>query len=144
VFQHLRSDCQQLKLVLAGRVDSILLKWRLRTMTKDNVLFREGYLSAEQSRLYLSAANVGFLSYRSILTSGALFHLMSAGLPVIAPRMGTIPAYVVEGWNGFTYSSPEELERVLRHCVTLSKEDLAIMGENSLALASALRWDYLG
>lgn len=59
---------------------------------------------AEYSALVAQAQAV-WLSYRRISTSGSLFHALSAGTPVLAPALGTIPHYVSSGDNGVLYAA---------------------------------------
>jgi glycosyltransferase involved in cell wall biosynthesis len=80
------------------------------------------------------------LSYRDILTSGSLFQAFSFGAPVIAPSLGSIPAYVVDGWNGFLYESPEELGKILNDFKKLSKLKVSTMGENGLTSIKSISW----
>ena len=47
--------------------------------------------------------------------AGLLFHILAAGTPVIAPRLGRIPAYVFDGLNGFLYDPVDEAS--YRHAV---------------------------
>jgi len=46
-----------------------------------------------------------FLSYTKVSTSGAMFHSLSNGTPVLAPAIGTIPCYVRNGVEGWIYNS---------------------------------------
>jgi len=42
-------------------------------------------------------------------SAGLLFNVLAAGTPVVAPRLGRIPAYVFEGLNGFLYDPGDEV-----------------------------------
>jgi glycosyltransferase involved in cell wall biosynthesis len=88
----------------------------------------------------MRAADLGFLSYSAILTSGSLVHWQTCGRPVLAPAMGTIPAYVIDGWNGVSYSDRDCLKKRLAHFVALPTEELHRMGNNALAVARQLDW----
>jgi hypothetical protein len=80
------------------------------------------------------------LSYSAILTSGTLFHWLTCGRPVLAPACGTIPAYVLDDWNGFAYRDQESLKRLLAHCEALPEEELARLGCNAQSTAAQLEW----
>jgi glycosyltransferase involved in cell wall biosynthesis len=88
----------------------------------------------------MTASDVGLLTYDRILTSGTLFHWMSAGRPVLAPNMGTIPAYVVDSWNGWCYKSQEELIATMEYAMSATAAERAYWKENARQTADALRW----
>ena len=70
----------------------------------DEVAIAKFRLSDDEfSRLIYNSAFT-FLSYRSISTSGSLFHGLSMASPVVAPALGTIPAYVMNMKNGHLYA----------------------------------------
>jgi len=130
----------RMKLVIAGRVDSPGVRQWLQENRHPRVIVRDGFLSGEELTACMRAADVGFLSYSEILTSGTLFHWFTCGRPVLAPACGTIPAYVLEGWNGFAYRDQESLEVVLAHCAKLPREELARLAHNAQTTAAQLEW----
>jgi glycosyltransferase involved in cell wall biosynthesis len=130
------------KFIIAGQVHSKKVKQMLNALSCSNITVHDKFLTDEELDTYSLAANIGFLSYRSILTSGTLFHMMSAKLPVIAPALGTLPAYIAKGWNGFIYKTPQDLEKILRHCCQLPTKSVAEMGCNAYQLASSLKWRF--
>ena len=87
-----------------------------------------------------SAADFGLLTYRDILTSGAMFHFYSLGLPVIAPEIGTLPAYVVPGWNGALYRDTASLDQALRMACGADAARLAAYRKAARETAAAFRW----
>lgn len=142
IFERLGQQHPHLKLVVAGRITSSKLKQLIDQSKYKNIIFNENYLPDKLLEVYASAADYGFLSYRSILTSGTLFHLMSAGLPVLAPALGTIPAYITNGWNGFTYADENEFQKKLITSIELPKNQIENMGRNSEFAARTLKWDF--
>jgi beta-1,4-mannosyltransferase len=74
------------------------------------VHFVQRFLRDDEIMTFVSALDALVLPYRDILTSGAIMLGMSAGVPVIAPRMGGI-ADVVTDKCGLLYDpdSPEGL-----------------------------------
>lgn len=56
-------------------------------------------------------AGFTFLSERDAATPAPLFHALSTGNPVIAPRCGLVPSYVFEGYNGFLYQPNDAASR---------------------------------
>jgi glycosyltransferase involved in cell wall biosynthesis len=131
----------RLRLVIAGRVDSPRVKRWLQENRHPRITVRDGFLSDEELTSHMRAADLGILSYSTILTSGTLFHWLTCGRPVLAPACGTIPAYVIDDWNGFAYRRDEEsLKRVLAHCAALPDEELARLGRNAQSTAKQLEW----
>ena len=130
------------KLMIAGKIYSSKVRQALNAMQCANIMVHDAFLSDDEIECYTAAADMGFLSYRSILTSGALFHLLSGGLPVIAPSLGSIPAYISQGWNGFLYESEEDVDAILKHCCRLPRDDMKEMSKHALSLASSLEWKY--
>jgi glycosyltransferase involved in cell wall biosynthesis len=130
----------RMRLVIAGRVDSPSVKRWLQDHRHPRITVRDGFLSEEELTSHMRAADLGILSYSAILTSGTLFHWLSCGRPVLAPACGTIPAYVIDDWNGFAYHDQESLKRLLAHCEALPEEELARLGCNAQSTAKQLEW----
>jgi glycosyltransferase involved in cell wall biosynthesis len=130
----------KLKLILVGKVVDPAVKDILSECHGDRILLKDRFVPKEELDLYLQAADFGFLSYRSILTSGSMFHMLSFGLPVIAPRLGSIPAYIVNGWNGFVYGSRDELSRRIAEVGSISCVARDRMRANALASARSVSW----
>jgi beta-1,4-mannosyltransferase len=90
--QHLFS---QHTLLIAGKADKVYankLKEKI-AHTKGIILIPE-FIDADRIHLFFSAATFVVLPYNNILNSGSLILAMSYGLPVIAPKMGSIPEYL--------------------------------------------------
>jgi glycosyltransferase involved in cell wall biosynthesis len=131
---------QRLKLVVAGKINCEKTIAGLAQMPQDQVLVKNEFIKDDQIQNYIKPASFVLLSYRDILTSGSLFQAFSFGAPVIAPSLGSIPAYVVDGWNGFLYESPEELGKILNDFKKLSKLKVSTMGENGLTSIKSISW----
>jgi len=69
-----------------------------------------------------------------------LFHWLSAGRPVLAPNLGTIPAYVVDGWNGWLYVNADDLRARLACAMSASVEEETGLADNARKTAGTLRW----
>jgi glycosyltransferase involved in cell wall biosynthesis len=63
---------------------------------RDRVHLTERFLRDEEIMTYVAALDALVLPYRQILTSGAVMLGLSAGVPVVAPRMGGIADVVTE------------------------------------------------
>jgi len=130
----------QMRLLIAGRVDSPGARRWLQENRHSRATVRDAFLSDDELTRYMRATDVGFLSYGATLTSGTLFHWLTCGCPVLAPASGTIPAYVLDGWNGLTYRDPKSLGRLLASLMTLPKEELARLARNAQTTAARLSW----
>ena len=86
---------------------------RLKGLPAGQLVIEDRFIPEEELAGFIQAADYTFLCYRAILTSGSLFQAFSLGVPVTAPKLGTIPSYVVPGWNGYLYPSGGALERLL-------------------------------
>lgn len=139
VLDSLRAE-KNAQLVAAGRIVGVSLQKWLQRQSSQGLVVKGERLTQEALERFMHAADFGFLSYREVLTSGSLFHWFSCGRPVIAPAKGTIPAYVVDGWNGFLYADEQELRDVIRRATLLSMEQRKQMGGNALAVANQLKW----
>ena len=74
---------------------------------------------------------------------GLLFHILAAGTPVIAPRLGRIPAYVFDGVNGFLYDPGDEAsyrQAVERALAARSSEAERALRQQAVRAVSGLDW----
>lgn len=130
----------RMKLVIAGRIASSAVREWLTEHSHERMIVVDGYLSDEELVRHMRAADFGFLSYSAILTSGSLVHWLSCGRPVLAPGIGTIPGYLVDGWNGFSYRDAAMLRRLLAYCQALPDGECDRLAANALATAQQLDW----
>lgn len=126
------------KLVIAGRLASRAARRRLKDLPAGQLVIEDRFIPEEELAGFIQAADYAFLCYRAILTSGSLFQTFSLGVPAIAPNLGTIPAYVVQGWNGYLYSSGGALERLLALRGRDDADFRAALARNALETAALL------
>lgn len=126
--------------VVAGQLAARAPRSELKRLPQERLVVVNRFLPAGEMALYIRAADFALLSYRRVLTSGALFHAFSLGVPVLAPRLGTIPAYLVDGWNGYGYGDATELEQRLRALTRVPVPDR--LGANAAFVAGSLRWRF--
>lgn len=129
-------------LLVAGQILSPELRQLLNSNKRDQIIVIDRALAAEELHLCMDATDFGLLSYREILTSGSLVHWFSRGIPVIAPAKGTIPGYVVEGWNGFLYEDYESLSELIRRCLAMTPTQYAPLKVNALTSGSSMSWRF--
>ena len=127
------------RLVVAGRISSPEVR-QLLERYPEQTLFINRFVPNVELQHLACAADFGLLTYRDILTSGAMFHLYGMGLPVIAPEKGSLPAYVVPGWNGLLYDDEPELAEALHKVCAMSDSDLARYRAAAEQTGRALKW----
>ncbi len=130
-----------IKFLIAGKILDKKLFNILPRCYSENIKIIDEHLSLPKLNNIMRMSDFGLLSYNKILTSGALFHWLSVGKPILAPRVGTIPAYIVNGWNGYIYDNPSHLINLIKNVVRIDKKNIRSMGRNSLSVASSLKWE---
>lgn len=108
-------------LVIAGAPANPRLAARLRRRAagKANIRFVPGHLGQEALENWLGWADFVVLPYRQILTSGVLLMSLSAGRPVILPRLGDLPAYVTPA-SAILYNPEGGLDAALARAAAMS------------------------
>ena len=113
---------------------------RVRAAAVPGVLLRAEFIADEQLTVYLAAADLVVLPYRSLLTSGILLWALSYARPIVAPAFGPVSELLREGKTGFLFAPGDDaalrtaLERALAH------PDLPALGAAGLALAHEFAW----
>ena len=100
------------ELVIAGNPDSLQLEKQLQQQKGNNSsihLFLR-FIPDAELHVYLSAADVVILPYKSILNSGALLLALSFNKPVIAPHIGAFVALQQELGSQWVYSYEGDLQ----------------------------------
>jgi glycosyltransferase involved in cell wall biosynthesis len=128
------------KFVIAGSIGDPEVKAWLSAHRHPQIIIREGFLREADLALHMRAADIGLLAYDEVLTSGTLIHWFSEGRPVLAPPKGTIPAYLVPGWNGFFYQSVDALGRALDYLYHAESENCDRLAQNAVVTARYLEW----
>ena len=112
----LKKNGRQFTLIIAGRIKECPDYWerisRLieQSDIKERVLTDLRRVPDEMVEVYLKAADVLLLPYRSIFQSGALFLAYRFGLPVIATDVGSFKEDIVEGRTGFVCRPDDPLD----------------------------------
>ena len=113
---------------------------RARAAAVPGVQLRAEFIADEQLTVYLGAADLVVLPYRSLLTSGILLWALSYARPIVAPAFGPVSELLREGQTGFLFAPGDDaalrmaLERALAH------PDLPSLGAAGLALAHEFAW----
>ncbi|MEP2651769.1 MAG: hypothetical protein ABJH06_07215 [Paraglaciecola sp.] len=99
--------------LIAGKIFCKKTLAEIKSFKNDSVKVVNKFIDDDEVQLYLNSADYVLLSYRDILTSGGFFQAMSFSKRVLAPSLGTLNYYVVDGINGYKYCSDEELSNIL-------------------------------
>jgi glycosyltransferase involved in cell wall biosynthesis len=111
-----------LHVVIAGRINCPATQARLKTLRHPRLLVIDRRLSDDEVHELHGMADFGLLSYERILTSGGLFAALSHRLPVVAPQVGTLPFYVIDGVTGWNYDGVAEFEQAVDAAVWSLRE----------------------
>lgn len=126
LFESMAEDDPSLRLLIAGKPAAgeavRLLVDRCRNVPR--LLGRFEHLADDQIQVWMRAADLAVLPYHKILNSGAFLLAESFGLPVVAPRSGSLrEAEGLAHARLFAPEDPGSLERVLRDAVRELVED---------------------
>lgn len=104
------------------------------------VQLRLGWLPESEVPLFLAAADLVVLPYRSGSQSAVAPLAMAAGLPVLSTRVGGLPEIVQDGINGVLVQ-PGSVDQLARALEQLDKEKLAALAAGARQSRSRLTWD---
>ncbi len=137
-FQTVPGD--HLKLVITGVTPFEALKIEILSLAREDprIHFRSDYLPDQELALYLAAADVAVFPYRDILGSGSAMLALSAGLPVIAPRLGCLAELVTPACGALYQPGPGQLAATLRQMIG---RDLRAMSRVAQERARQFPWD---
>ncbi|GAB5380437.1 MAG: hypothetical protein Alis3KO_25770 [Aliiglaciecola sp.] len=133
-------DNPRIKVIVAGEQMCEKAKKSIPLLPKNQVLIDNTFVDNEQLSKYYQASDFVILSYKDILTSGSLFQSFSFGRPVIAPKLGTIPNYVIDDYNGYLYDTDDDIPKILKCIDKLQESSIDILCENALHASSTLTW----
>ena len=112
-FRQVRSQCDDYRLIIAGRPDNCEQYWNpiregLRgDVESGRILLRPSFIPDDETEVYFKAADLLVLPYKDVYQSGVLFLGHSFGLPVLAADVGSLKDDIVEGKTGFVFK-PED------------------------------------
>lgn len=129
----------RLVVLLAGRISCEQSLALLQGHPHPRLVVHNELLHEHDLHTCMQAADLGLLSYERVLTSGALAHWQGLGRPVLAPALGTLPAQVVPGWNGFLYDNAESMTHWLRYCIN-QPDALHRMAAQAAQTGGTLHW----
>jgi glycosyltransferase involved in cell wall biosynthesis len=114
-------------------------------------VIRTGYVDRGTLAQWLGAADVGAIPLRDTIAGrgrwpGKVNEYLTAGLPVVLPRVGAAAEYVADAGAGIVCAAePGAMARALATALTADEAARARMGEACHALAAgALAWERIG
>lgn len=131
---------KNLHVIVAGNCSCDKFKKASRDFMHPRLKVFDYYLSEAEISMIMSASNIGFLSYKEVLTSGTLIKWFTEGRPVLAPNKGMIKAQVVDHWNGYTYESKEKLSLIIDKILDQEARVFEFMCINASKTAKSLVW----
>jgi glycosyltransferase involved in cell wall biosynthesis len=130
-------------LLIAGKASSAYAQ-ELKKLTAGlpGVVFIPEFIENDRIHLFFSAATFTVLPYRNILNSGSLILAMSYGVPVIAPRLGSISESLGKA-DGLLYDAEDEMG--LLKALKLSLEiDQRSLSQQVVEACDRLGWEEIG
>jgi D-inositol-3-phosphate glycosyltransferase len=113
-FQQMQARADNCRLIIAGKpAKGCEGYWAAvrqsidQDVQKGRVVLRAEFIPDDETEVYLKAADVLVLPYRSIYQSGVLFLSYSFGLPVVAADVGSLKDDIVEGETGFVFKAED-------------------------------------
>ena len=128
------------KLIIAGQQMCDKSKKIIALFPKHLTVIDNDFITNDALSEYYSATDFVVLSYEDILTSGSLFQSFSYAKPVIAPSLGTIPPFVIDGFNGFIYKESSDLKYIFSQLQNLNSHNLKLFSQNALQSAQIIQW----
>jgi glycosyltransferase involved in cell wall biosynthesis len=96
VFDKASAEDARLRLLVAGKpgADPSVARWREHCEHDPRIVSSFSFVPDDQLQVWLRAADLAVFPYESILNSGALQLALTFGVPVIAPRTGTVESHL--------------------------------------------------
>lgn len=127
-------------LVIAGKFQSSGYRARIDELIAkrpERIQLHPRFVADDELQTFVKAADCMVLPYNEILTSGAVMLGLSFGIPVIAPRLGSLPEVVAHD-SGLLYD-PADAD-ALRRCMA-EFDPAQFDAERVLAQARRFSWE---
>jgi beta-1,4-mannosyltransferase len=110
----------------ASEAYATTLRQRIKDSGANGIILIPEFIEDDRIHLFFSAASVVVLPYQNILNSGSLILAMSYGLPIIAPKLGSIPEYLGSA-NELLYEPKDDfgLLNAMKTSLHIDQEQLA-------------------
>lgn len=126
------------RLLVAGRPETTVIAETMNTLAARDprVILHPRFIPDDEVQVFYRAADVAVFPYRDILTAGAVGVALAFGVPVVAPRRGSVPEAVGEE-AGALYD-PDDPEALWRAIEAVRTGDRAALGAAARARGEAL------
>ncbi|MDH7508612.1 MAG: glycosyltransferase family 4 protein [Methanomassiliicoccales archaeon] len=127
--------------IMAGQCrDRAIKEYILRQedTLKNRLIVNLNYVTPDKTHDYFAAADIFFMPYDDITTSGSVIHAMSYAKAIISTDKGNLNELVSNGINGYLCETPGEMIQVIK---SIDVETAKKMGEMSRKIADGLDWD---
>lgn len=126
------------RLLVAGRPETPAIETTMQSLAaKDpRITLHARFIPDDEVQLYYRAADVAVFPYRDILTAGAVGVALAFGVPLVAPRRGSLPEAIGEH-AGVLYD-PDDPEGLWRAVEAVRAADRVAMASAARARASEL------
>jgi glycosyltransferase involved in cell wall biosynthesis len=127
--------------IMAGQCrDRAIRKYILeqKKVLKNRLIVNLNYVTSDETHDYFAAADIFFMPYDDITTSGSVIHAMSYAKAIISTNKGNLYELVNNGVNGYLCESPDEMIQVIK---SIDVEMAKKMGEMSRKIAERFDWD---
>lgn len=126
--------------IMAGKCTDIEIKSFFsdakRKLNK-RLIVRTAYIPAEEAHQFFGCADVFFMPYKDITTSGSVAHAISYAKPIVSTRRGNLGEMVEHGLNGYLCESQSEMAETI---LSITPEKAQEMGEKSFQKAKTFDW----
>jgi glycosyltransferase involved in cell wall biosynthesis len=103
----------------------------------NKILAHLNYIPAEEIGYYFGAADIFFMPYERITTSGSVIHAMAYRKPIISTPKGNLYMLVENGVNGYLCNTVEEMIEKIK---SIGRETAEKMGGKSYEIAERFDW----
>lgn len=129
-------------LVVAGKLEDPVFEQAAKTADAKKLQLMDGFVEEALLQRLLAACDAVLLPFERISTSGSLILAMSAGKPIIAPRLGSIVDYLGSDYP-FLFDAKDR-ESFLRALHAARNADQELVRMHHQALLKPLNWEKLG
>lgn len=126
----------------ASEAYAATLKQKIRNSGLNNIIIIPEFVEDNRIHLFFSAATIVVLPYQNILNSGGLILAMSYGLPVIAPKLSSIPEYL-DNADQLLYN-PADTQGLLNAMQLAMHVNLEHLSQQVINSCDRLNWQAIG
>lgn len=126
--------------ILAGKCDDLKIKKYLldeKNKNQSKILINLDYIPSAEMGYYFGVADIFFMPYDRITTSGSVIHAMAYKKSIISTPNGNLYMLVENCVNGYLCNTTEEMMEEIK---TIDRKTAVKMGEKSYEIAERFDW----